>query len=480
MPLRRRLHELDDDAELKVEEEEEEVELNPLAEELVSQHRDLFGICGVGPKDVVSLVSRLGAKGKALARDILTKMTGLSDDSIKLINNAIGTILIFLEAVDLVVPCAIDNSALGAAGNFRAFLAGYADKKQRGLAATKIVLSTVGSGFTSLEDELAEVVAPLEKCSANETTRRLLDSDPTTDALFLSETEVQDEDGRELFICSALGKAGTKLSTSLARTGSRLASRVADKLVTKATFGKMLGVASGVLDIGLGIKSFIDGQARADELRAQAVTNQELNNGRVEAALRILRASLGQISDAILSIVLRLDLVQLGLPFSEVVNASYSLGEDAFNFQPAIWDSIFHDIMDLLEYEVLLCPQIEGQGLVSQAGGQRRALEARTGEGKIEPGAFRRALGPKADKAKAEADLKKANEQFRRVSERIERQECPRFERTLRQVVDWGKSIHEGMFEVVENYRKFEALLSQVYLSMLPQRGCLLSVYKCS
>ena len=468
IPLRRRLNGMDQDEETdSVNAEQEHVEntfdfggngMEDVVSDFAERHRELFGICGVGPKDVVGLVSRLGAKGKALAQSILVKFTGLSDDAIKLINNAIGTILVFLEAVDLVVPCAVDNGALATAGNFRAFLAGYADKKQRGLAATKIVLSTVGNGFTSLEDELAEVVKPLEKC--NNTRRRLYELEPE----FMRIPSVDTESERELFVCSAVGRAGTKLYTNLARAGGTLSSKISANLVSKATFGKMLGVASGLLDIGFGIKGFIDGQARADELRAQAVTNQEVNNANVEAALGYLRASLGQLSDAMIAIVLRFDLIQMGLPFDEVVNASFSLGDDAFNFQPVIWDSIFHDIMDLVEYQALLCPQIEGQGLVSGGAGERRrrALEQRAEQSGLEPGSFRRALGPKADKAKAQEDLKKANARFKQVSERIEKQECPRFERTLRQVVEWGKSIHEGMFEVVENYRKFEALLSQV------------------
>ena len=470
LPLRRRLYEPDNVTEPAREAMHvpEESALEPVVADLLMQHRNLFGVCGVGAKDVVNLVSKLGAKGKKLAKEISSKMTGLGDESAKLISNAIGTILVIMEAVDLVVPCTADDDALQYGGYFYGFLEGYADrKKHRKLAVIQIVLSSVGVAFKSVDEDLDEVVEPYKSCS-----RRILTE--VTPFWLPTENEVRAQSDRELFVCKAVGKGATKLSSSLARTGGTLAKKIGANLVSKATFGKVLGVASGVLEIASGVKSFFEGRARADEMRAQAVSNKELNNDRVKKALETLRASLGRIFTAVLAIVLRLDLVQLGLPFSEIVNPSFPIGEDAFNFQPAIWDSLFHDIMDLLEYEVLLCPQIEGEGLVTK--GRRRALDARSQSGLVETEPLRRSLGPKADKAKAQAELKKANKKFNEVSRRIEKRECPRFERTLRQVVDWGKSVHEGMFEVVEYYRKFEALLQQVSNNRLPpSRLCLSS-----
>ena len=40
----------------------------------------------------------------------------------------------------------------------------------------------------------------------------------------------------------------------------------------------------------------------------------------------------------------------------------------------------------------------------------------------------------------------------------MEQVECPRFERTLRNVVNWGKAIHEAVYDLLQRYREFEAL----------------------
>ena len=459
-PLRRRLLERDSqgmpDLELETDQRNgDDFNLEETTSEL--SHRELFAICGVRPKDVVPYLSRLGTKGKALAQRISEKMINMNADTAQLVTNALDTAIVVLEAFNIAHPCSIDEDAIDHASNFRVFLEAYHDDDKTGLAVAKVALSIVGSGWDDVEGELAEVVAPLDKC---ESARRLRENQDD-EAVLMAETRVNRATHRELSICSAIGSGRKKLSTSLARTSQTLSSRVGSRLISRSMYGKLMGAAGGVLDIVSGIKGYYENLALAEEMRVQAVQNVNTNNEAVEAALSALRISLSTITNAMLSGAAYIDITKFGLPFSQVVNMSFEVDE-MFKFEPAIWDSVFNDIMDLVEYEALLCPQIEGEGLVSGRDGATRVLRERSHRRNVSAVSVRRSLNPKNDREEAQKRLKTANADFRRVSNRIAKVECPRFERTLRQVVDWGKSMHKCLFSVIDNYRKFDALLTQV------------------
>ena len=411
------------------------------------------------PMDGLSFIERLGQKGAAFAMRVKSQLSGkpqLTD----LVGKAVRLTALGFDAALLGKGClnAAEEESREA-NNFVADL--LLLQKKRAIFSVYFAFQISGFDPDEESNEIKEIMEPFLACNATgrrlraKVRRKLNACNKVTN--FARNTRQSGQFARSLW---------QKTLGGVKRVGS----------VVSSISNRALGVASGVFDIALGFQQFFQQQAAANAFAALAAETEQSNLQNVNAAIGTLRDSLLQINFAFLSVIARLDHIQLGFSYDDMAAAGDEF-VDAFKFLPVFWEDIFTNVMDVLEYEALICPQIDEQPLIKSAGeafkkaldesnsGARSLAEVmaeRLAEQETTKEATpRRSLFLKAEKKAAQAQLKAANQRFKEVLERMENVECRRFERTLRSAIDWGKAIHESVFAVMQKYREFERLVDK-------------------
>ena len=238
-------------------------------------------------------------------------------------------------------------------------------------------------------------------------------------------------------------------------------------------FGALNLISAG-LDIGLAVHDYFEKTAAADALAAQAIENEELNTQNLNISFTLLKNSLLSLNSAFIGIGVRWQFLQLGMDFQELGIQVLSYSDlvqslnstfDSFTFTPTIWDSIYNDIMDVIENRALICPPIGEETFIV---GFSRRLKDKLQRRRLAPieikarGGARKATGPKADRRRAQEAISEGNAQFRAIKQQMDNVDCPAFRSTLRNVVNAGKSLHEGMYALTEEWSKFEKTLTKI------------------
>ena len=425
-------------------------------EETLEENRKLQSCQSFASSSGLNFFEQLSAKGASYASKLRIGFAQ-GQDILLVLDAALKTAIIAYESTLLLQDCTNGQQTdaqkgLSATKNFLKFFGAESNGK-RALYTFGAAYSLAGLAVDFERQQVDDVVAPFLECDQSGGRR------------------LTQESRRELAGCNPLTAfsklfGGSSSSAAIATNVAGDIGKEATKKLAQKILDKGLGVVTGALDIGFAIKNYQSERTAAEALFAQAIDIENQNTLRVNQAIDVLKTNLEQISNAFLAALIRLDFIQLGLPYDDIISSGDAF-QDSFGFLPTIWDSIFNDVMDLLEFEVLICPQIDGASLISGLTSRRR-LESKLrqrakplDEANANTMEARRSLGAKQDKKDAQERLRQANQRFREVSERMDQVECPRFERTLRNVVDWGKAIHEAVYNLLQKYREFERLFAK-------------------
>mmetsp|Transcript_18970 Transcript_18970/g.60647 ORF Transcript_18970/g.60647 Transcript_18970/m.60647 type:complete len:1065 (-) Transcript_18970:1635-4829(-) len=196
-------------------------------------------------------------------------------------------------------------------------------------------------------------------------------------------------------------------------------------------------------------REFPDPPPLSDPIEAEAV----------EQSFSLLQLSISKITSAIKSLVDRFSML-LG-----ELEEDPDPEDDAFaNAAPALWDSIYHEIMDSLEYDLALCQPLVPNPV--DAAQRRRALAEKLA---VRGGPVVRTVDPEMRRAlKSKSELEKEVDDASQELEAIRQEHfaaqsrrwvsCGHFRSALRQITLWGKAIHEGMIELFDIARRMYVL----------------------
>jgi len=175
----------------------------------------------------------------------------------------------------------------------------------------------------------------------------------------------------------------------------------------------------------------------------------ELTTEKVNDSMDKLRATLNEALLAFTDLLIRFNAVIEGTALESV--SQVNAGE-----QPVLWDSIYHQIMDMLEYDLDLCPKLVD---LDDSERLRRRLRERRSEDRTNAfpeTSMRRSLKSKSqlkeEIAEAEGDMKQVKEEYFQERENLYRY-CGHFRGAIREFTLMAKSAHMSFFQLLEEVR---------------------------
>lgn len=278
------------------------------------------------------------------------------------------------------------------------------------------------------------------------------------------------------------GKGGfTKSLGNKASKAGKVVGNVAGKLVVGVAV--VAGVVEGAFAmqaaLGMGSQSYAN-IAASEEDRVR--NEEERARGYADARLDVdtLNDALNEAVESMESLSYKMWLISLGLPVAMLDGEEGAY--DAAKESPALWDSLFHQVMDVLEQDTKLCPSgTDASNALARRALARRALAVEAKQVSIaelmelrssqpfgsaaplgldvspNPGNMRRVLGQKADDRlkELEEEIEELEKDFQ--EEKAERNlACVKFRSALRQVTIWAKAMHQALFDMVQTKQQME------------------------
>lgn len=342
--------------------------------------------------------------------------------------------------------------------------------------------------------------------------RRELDDTTPVDALLVAQQQQQQQENESLDVvardlsasscgcsaCDKIKRSAKKLqnpkkaskppsrwSKLKAKAGSfKRLSSVAGKASKFAAAGAKvlgpIGAAFAVYEAGAALLNLVGAGAtdwgaieadKKDRERIQETFQAENEEARID--FKRLGDAMQEVAGAVESLSRKLLYVVAGMPFPDEFEDEGSY--DASKQSPVLWDSLYHELMDVLVLDTTLCPRLSTatnelarrqrrlQDATSHSPGralselmeQRRAPLSHVGGVAALP--FRRSLGQKPGERIEElqeqiAALEEDHAELRGVRDRA----CIDFKSDLRQLTFWAKGMHEAVLEMVETQQKLD------------------------